>query len=48
MVTDMSVEIELLIKKVATNKNISLEDAKFFFDMGFYEGRISGILGAIK
>ena len=48
MGTNMTQEMETCLRKVAEINNISWENAKFFFDMGLYEGKISAITRGLK
>lgn len=40
MENNMNKELEALLRAIAKGNNIPWEDAKFFFNMGFYEGKI--------
>lgn len=40
-------EVIGLLKVIAKNNNVSWENARFFFNMGFYEGRIAALKEAI-
>ena len=48
MENKMSKELESLLKSIAENNNVSWENALFFFNMGFHEGKIKTLLGEMK